>query len=419
MKKYPTRSLATQLKFLTVTLSIGLSIFLFPFFYMQNKTFKETSTQYSKDFINQLEQAVYTNYDSLNNILYYLSFQDNVQELLLSSSDNNNFQLFKRVKNTLSNSLELNPHILNIIIEDSNSRLYSVFSSNYSLPELTDSTSKLSALQVNKNGQKYFILSTGVTQLHNSPSSDKVIGSLHLILDENAFTSSSAQTYKDATTTLFLADKDGKTFWCNQSGVPLTDFSINSKNASMLESTGLSLNYTIEFEENFEALYYSQLLLFLSLTLIFSVAAVVLNLFMRRIVNSLNDLTIFLATLQSGGLSNLKKSVELNGFSEIKVIGNEFNKMLEHIHTLTTQLFKTTSQLYEARLSKGEAELQYLRSQINPHFLYNTLDSITGLAAIHRLPDIMNLTKSLSNIFKYSIKGENEVPLKNRIKYCK
>jgi two-component system sensor histidine kinase YesM len=66
-------------------------------------------------------------------------------------------------------------------------------------------------------------------------------------------------------------------------------------------------------------------------------------------------------------------------------------------------------------LVKKQAELSALQSQINPHFLYNTLDCIKGIGHSVKSQDIVNITSSLSFIMRYSIKGGDIVSVKNEI----
>ena len=54
-----------------------------------------------------------------------------------------------------------------------------------------------------------------------------------------------------------------------------------------------------------------------------------------------------------------------------------------------------------AQLVKKQAELDALQSQINPHFLYNTLESIRGQAIEYGMKDIEIMTRSLSKLFRY------------------
>lgn len=58
---------------------------------------------------------------------------------------------------------------------------------------------------------------------------------------------------------------------------------------------------------------------------------------------------------------------------------------------------------YAALIYKKQAELDSLQSQINPHFLYNTLESIRGQAVLDRADKIAKMTEALSAFFRYSI----------------
>ncbi len=72
---------------------------------------------------------------------------------------------------------------------------------------------------------------------------------------------------------------------------------------------------------------------------------------------------------------------------------------------------------YQDRLQTKQANINALQSQINPHFLYNTLDSIRGKALMHNQDEIANMTEALSRFYRYSIsKKGNVVSLMDEIK---
>ena len=58
---------------------------------------------------------------------------------------------------------------------------------------------------------------------------------------------------------------------------------------------------------------------------------------------------------------------------------------------------------------RKQAELSALQSQINPHFLYNTLETIRGLAMVYGIADIADMTKALADLFRYSINSHGVI----------
>lgn len=58
-------------------------------------------------------------------------------------------------------------------------------------------------------------------------------------------------------------------------------------------------------------------------------------------------------------------------------------------------------------------KLQILRSQFNPHFLYNTLNSISPLANIYNVPEIKTIATSISDLLRYNLKGKPIVTFMN------
>lgn len=91
---------------------------------------------------------------------------------------------------------------------------------------------------------------------------------------------------------------------------------------------------------------------------------------------------------------------EDNKNDEIGRLGENFNEMLDRIENLI-------SHEYETKLLLNHAEYKALQAQINPHFLYNTLETMSSIASSQNCSTVSNLCQSLSNIFRYSLDMKN------------
>lgn len=98
---------------------------------------------------------------------------------------------------------------------------------------------------------------------------------------------------------------------------------------------------------------------------------------------------------------------------EIGAIGQEFSRMVNEKLTLSDKVT-------QVELKNKEAELELLQSNINPHFLYNTLDSLYWMAILHEADDVAELTKALSDVFKIALsKGEKFITVRQELDFVK
>jgi two-component system sensor histidine kinase YesM len=87
---------------------------------------------------------------------------------------------------------------------------------------------------------------------------------------------------------------------------------------------------------------------------------------------------------------------------EIGILYHEFNKMMKDIDTHIRES-------YQNKILMLDSQMRALEAQINSHFLYNTLESINSIAEIEEVESIVVMTKSLGDMFRYSIKTESEL----------
>lgn len=98
---------------------------------------------------------------------------------------------------------------------------------------------------------------------------------------------------------------------------------------------------------------------------------------------------------------------------EIGQLTKSFNHMLTRIAMLVEDQFKLGHEI-------KNAEMKALQAQINPHFLYNTLDLINWMAFQYKAPEISTLVGELSKFYKLSLsKGEDVISIEDELKHVK
>lgn len=136
------------------------------------------------------------------------------------------------------------------------------------------------------------------------------------------------------------------------------------------------------------------------------VSALVAGFISMRVSKPISQLRKAMLRIEDG---NLAVPVTVSGQREIVALAHSFNRMIAKIQELM-------SSLVSQQREKRKVELQVLQNQINPHFLYNTLDSIVFLAERGRNADVITTVVSLAHFFRISIsKGEIFIPIEDEI----
>jgi len=124
-------------------------------------------------------------------------------------------------------------------------------------------------------------------------------------------------------------------------------------------------------------------------------------------IKKLHDVT---STITRNDLQALMNNTNVD---EITELGMSFNIMIGKIRQLLASKIKEQENL-------KKAELKALQAQINPHFLYNTLDTIVWMAQANKTSEVIDIVKALSNFFRIALsKGEDWITIEQEIEHIR
>jgi len=134
-------------------------------------------------------------------------------------------------------------------------------------------------------------------------------------------------------------------------------------------------------------------ILFLSLTILFSF---IISLQIARPIKLLRN------TIKVVEQGNFDIQAKIERSDEIGELGKDFNIMVQKIKELLQLII-------EEQQNKRKSELKALQAQINPHFLYNTLDSVIWMAEDRQHQQVIEMAAALAKLFRISISGGREI----------
>lgn len=141
-------------------------------------------------------------------------------------------------------------------------------------------------------------------------------------------------------------------------------------------------------------------LLFMTVILLFSI---------RHLTRPLSDLSL---RMQDIGHGDFKSDAHLQGSQEVTGLSEEVNRM-------TANLSDLIRQNYLSSLNERTAQLSALEAQINPHFLFNTLQAIGSEALNAGNQDVYRMITALAALLRYTIRGGNLIALSTELEYVR
>lgn len=187
------------------------------------------------------------------------------------------------------------------------------------------------------------------------------------------------------------------------------------------EITGLNwvfiskYNYS-DIQKQVNQLFISDLYLLFFIILMLLIFAYWISKRMHRPIGQLNEL------VRTFDLKGSHRDVieRLSGIEEVDSLTKNFNQMMERIEELIHERIITNQERIQLKYEKRELQLNALQSQINPHFLYNTLDNLIFLVEANETDRATEMIASLSRFFRFITNREQfMITLREELTYTK
>lgn len=143
------------------------------------------------------------------------------------------------------------------------------------------------------------------------------------------------------------------------------------------------------------------------LLILLLLTAVICFVFSRRVSRPIQHLSLIMSKADMGIIAPYKGSDERRP-DEIGNLIRSYNSMGERLNT-------SLNKNYIYQLNQAKTELKLLQFQINPHFLYNSLHTISSIAKLYDVEYISQIAEGLSDLFRYNIKGGEFVKLREEL----
>ena len=419
------------------------------FFYIISLNYTErillnNSIDYTTRLIGQVTRDIDSYIDYMENISSMVAHSSDVQNYLLDEKSSGDPNLYRRIVTQFSTVLETRTDISNIavvsgeekgIINDGNDVLNAYIPLNsvdwYGRVRDNGGTWLTSSHVQNviKDNYKWVItMSRGI----ENPETGETVGVFFIDLNYKAL-KDLCERNNIGSDYIYIIDPDGKIIYHPEQKLIYSSLKTEMVDEvlecednyflkregdggklytiSVSEKTGWSIVGVTDMAELMKGRSQAQRM-YVIITAGFLVVTVLLCVvFSSAITRPLERLKNSMKEVERGSFEGTQ--VKTEGNNEIAGLGKSFNGMIDKIQQLMEQ------NIYEQE-QKRLSELKALQSQINPHFLYNTLDSIIWMAEGGRNKEVVLMTSSLARLLRQSISNEDElVSIRREVDYAR
>lgn len=110
-------------------------------------------------------------------------------------------------------------------------------------------------------------------------------------------------------------------------------------------------------------------------------------------------------------------TIRASNVGELKLLADGINEMLYKLAQSQAQEMKNMERIHELEYNRMQAEMFAYRSQINPHFLFNTLNCMVGMSVHYRIEPLEQLSTALAESMQYALRAPDRVQLRQELQH--
>ena len=180
-----------------------------------------------------------------------------------------------------------------------------------------------------------------------------------------------------------------------------------------IQGTQWDLSGTLIYENQDSFIYRIIIMILIELIILIVIMFILQFTVLNKFINT--PIKKFVKFLDNFILHNVHERLSISSTKEFETLSNHINMMLDKSEDVSRRIVYTQQRLYETELCEKEAVFYALQNQINPHFLYNTLECISGMAISHNAYEITEIINSLSHIMRYALNNHEDITVGDEI----
>ncbi len=225
---------------------------------------------------------------------------------------------------------------------------------------------------------------------------------LHNVFSADSFSS----RYENLNININVNGEDISLVRSNDGKSPIIDISGNYITNTNWEITGYVYDYT------YNMLYRMKILIYLCMAIMLVLMLIFRKVIVKEIINPISSICTY---LKNHGLNDKREALVINSNKDINGLAEEINNLYEQMRKDARKTFKNHQVLYEKEILNVETQLRLLQNQVNPHFIYNTFETIRALASMYDVKEIESIISALTKILRYNLDSLDKVSVYEEI----